>query len=61
MTDLGLFDVTPNGFVMREIAPGLAPADVVSVTEAELTFDDNLSEISGVLCAVSASRTPRAV
>ena len=47
MTDLGLFDVTASGFVMREIAPGLTPADVVSVTEAELTFDDNLSEISG--------------
>jgi 3-oxoadipate CoA-transferase beta subunit len=36
-TDLAVISVTPKGLVLEEIAPGLTPADVQNVTEAELT------------------------
>lgn len=36
MTDLALIDVTPAGLVLRETAPGVTPAEVQSLTEAEL-------------------------
>jgi 3-oxoacid CoA-transferase B subunit len=35
-TDLGLFAVTPDGFVLREYAPGWTPDDIQNVTEARL-------------------------
>ncbi len=36
MTDLALIDVTPQGLVLRETAPGISPAEVQRLTEAEL-------------------------
>lgn len=36
-TDLALIDVTPNGLVLREIAPGVSVADVQAATGAKLT------------------------
>ena len=47
MTDVGLFDVTEKGFVLREIAPGISVDEVRSITEAELTVDRQLREITG--------------
>ena len=47
MTNLGLFDVTPGGFVLREIAPGYSPEDVQAVTEAELLISPDLIQVSG--------------
>ena len=35
-TDMAVIDVTPEGFVLREIAKGLSTADVVSATDAPL-------------------------
>ena len=45
VTDLALFEVTPNGFLMREIAPGFDPEEVQSMSEAKLSIAQNLSEI----------------
>ena len=45
MTDLGLFDVTPEGFMLREIAPGFTPAEVQEVTEARLAISPDLKEV----------------
>ncbi len=38
MTDLALIDVTPQGLVLRETAPGVSPEQVQRLTEAELTL-----------------------
>ena len=45
VTNLGLFDVTPEGFVMREIAPGYTPEEVQAVTEAALVIAPDLKEL----------------
>jgi 3-oxoacid CoA-transferase B subunit len=42
VTDVGLFDVEAQGFVMREIAPGFTVDDVRAMTEAELTIAPDL-------------------
>jgi 3-oxoacid CoA-transferase B subunit len=47
MTDLGLIDVTPDGFVLREIAPGYTPEEVASLTEAPLAIDPELNIVKG--------------
>ncbi len=44
-TNLAVIDVTPEGLVLKEVAPGLTPRDVQSVTEARLVVDKNLKEI----------------
>ena len=43
-TNLGLFEVTPEGFLLREIAPGSTPEEVQSVTEARLIVPIDLPE-----------------
>jgi len=43
-TNLGLFEVTPQGFLMKEIAPGYTPEEVQAVTEAQLIISDDLRE-----------------
>ena len=45
VTNLGLFDVTPEGFLMREIAPGYTPEEVQAVTEAKLIISPELKEL----------------
>lgn len=47
MTDLGLIDVTPQGFVLREIAPGFTPEEVAALTEAPLVIDPDLRVVRG--------------
>ena len=46
-TDLGLFEPSPQGFVLREIAPGFSLADVQALTAAPLTPAPNLREFAG--------------
>ena len=36
ITDLAVIDVTPEGLVLREVAPGSTPAEVQAVTEPKL-------------------------
>ena len=45
MTDIGLFDVTSEGFVLREIAPGYNTEEIQELTEANLTISPNLKEV----------------
>ena len=43
-TDLGLFEVTPQGFKLMEYAPGWSPEDIQELTEAKLNMADDLRE-----------------
>jgi 3-oxoacid CoA-transferase B subunit len=43
-TDLGLFEVTPQGFKLLEHAPGWGPEDIQELTEAKLIIADDLRE-----------------
>ena len=43
-TDLGHFEITPQGFKLLENAPGWSPDDIQELTEAKLTVADNLKE-----------------
>lgn len=43
ITDLGVIDVTPEGLVLTEVAPGVAVEDVVAKTDAKLTVAEDLS------------------
>jgi len=45
VTDLGVIDVTNEGFVLREYAPGLTPEDVVKATDAPLRIAPDVSEL----------------
>ena len=44
-TNLGLIEVTPQGFVLKEIAPGYTPEEVREVTDAELAMAPDLKEL----------------
>ena len=43
-TDLGLFEVTPQGFKLREYAPGWTPEEIQELTEARLIIANDLRE-----------------
>ena len=43
-TDVGLFEVTPQGFKLLEHAPGWGPEDIQELTEAKLVIADDLME-----------------
>ncbi len=44
-TDMALIDVTPDGLVLREVAPGQTPAAVENATEAPLKVAGDLREM----------------
>ncbi|MBN1644319.1 MAG: hypothetical protein JW856_05840, partial [Dehalococcoidales bacterium] len=44
-TDLAVLEVTPEGLVLKEVAPGLTAADVQAVTEPKLIISPDLKEI----------------
>jgi 3-oxoacid CoA-transferase subunit B len=46
VTELAVIDVTPEGLVLREIAPGVATADVQKATEPQLRVAPDLKTIS---------------
>ncbi len=46
VTTLGLFEVTPQGFELKEIAPGYTTEDVQAQTGATLIIPDNLIEFN---------------
>lgn len=43
-TDLGLFEIGPEGFVLCEHAPGWSPEEIQAHTEAKLVIADDLKE-----------------
>jgi len=45
VTELAVIDVTPDGLVLREVAPGVTPEDVQKVTEAPLRIAPDLKTI----------------
>ena len=45
ITDLAVIEVTEEGLVLREIAPGVTPQQVQEATEAELITDEDLKEV----------------
>jgi 3-oxoacid CoA-transferase subunit B len=45
ITDLAVIDVTPEGLVLREVAPGFTPAEVQAVTEPKLRHTANVREM----------------
>ena len=44
VTDLGLFEISPAGFVLKEHAPGWNPEEIQELTEAKLIIPLNLKE-----------------
>jgi 3-oxoacid CoA-transferase subunit B len=44
-TDLAVIDITPEGMVLQEVAPGLTAEDVQSVTEPKLIISPDLQEM----------------
>ena len=44
VTDLGLFAITPQGFQLREYAPGWTPEEIQAHTEARLFIAEDLRE-----------------
>jgi 3-oxoacid CoA-transferase B subunit len=44
-TDLAVIDVAPDGFLVREMAPGLSRDELQGLTAAQLGFADDLGEI----------------
>ncbi len=45
VTDMAVIEVTPEGLVLKEAAPGLTPDDIQAVTEPELIVADDLKEV----------------
>jgi 3-oxoacid CoA-transferase B subunit len=45
VTNLGLFEITPDGFLLREIAPGIAVDQVKAQTGGKLTIPSNLPTV----------------
>src|ERR1700682_4373596 len=46
VTELAVIAVTPEGLVLREVAPGLTPANVQKLTEPKLIVAENVKTIS---------------
>lgn len=45
VTDLAVIEVTKNGLLLKEVAPGLSSSDIQSVTEPKLIISPDLKEI----------------
>ncbi|RPD50351.1 CoA transferase subunit B [Hymenobacter sediminis] len=48
VTELAVLDVTPDGFVLRERAPGVTVEQIKAATAGKLVIPDNVPEMSGV-------------
>ena len=49
ITDLAVLDVTPSGFVLREVAPGVSVDDVLSASGAPVEVPSDVREIAVAL------------
>jgi acetate CoA/acetoacetate CoA-transferase beta subunit len=45
VTDLAVIEVTENGLILKEIAPGISIEDVIKATEAKLVINDEVKTI----------------
>ena len=48
VTELGVIEVTPEGLVLREVAPGVTPQDVQKATEPKLQSSPDLKTMAAV-------------
>ena len=46
VTEMGVIEVTPDGLVLKEVAPGLTAEDVQKATEATLWVAPGLKEMA---------------
>jgi 3-oxoacid CoA-transferase subunit B len=46
ITDLAVIDVTPEGLVLREVAPGFTPEEVQEFTEPKLRYSGKVPEMA---------------
>jgi 3-oxoacid CoA-transferase subunit B len=46
VTEMAVIQVTPQGLVLEEIAPGLTPEDVQKATQPNLLISPNLKPMS---------------
>jgi 3-oxoacid CoA-transferase subunit B len=46
VTNMGVIEVTPEGLVLKEMAPGVTTKDVQDVTEPRLILSPDLREIT---------------
>jgi 3-oxoacid CoA-transferase B subunit len=46
VTDLAVIDITPEGLLLREIAPGFTPNEIQELTEPPLRYSGNVPTIS---------------
>src|SRR5690606_27869104 len=46
VTDLGVFDITPDGFLCIEYAPGVSIEEIKDKTERRLTIADDVKEMT---------------
>ncbi len=58
-TDMAVIDVTPDGLVLREFAPGLTAAAVQSITEAPLRVAPGCREMSVPAAFLAAQPTAK--
>jgi acetate CoA/acetoacetate CoA-transferase beta subunit len=45
VTELGVIEVTPNGLLLKEIAPGVTIEDILRKTEADLLISETLNAV----------------
>ena len=45
ITELGVIDITPEGLVLKEVAPGVTPEEAQQLTEPKLTLASDLKEM----------------
>jgi 3-oxoacid CoA-transferase subunit B len=46
VSDLGVFDVTPDGFVCIEYAPGVTVDEIIAKTAGKLTISPSVKEMT---------------
>jgi 3-oxoacid CoA-transferase subunit B len=46
VSDLGVFDITPEGFKLLERAPGVSVEEIVSKTEGRLVVEGTIPEMN---------------
>lgn len=46
VSDYGVFDVTPNGFLLREYAPGISIEQIQAHTDGKLTISPHVKEMT---------------
>ena len=46
VTELAVLDIGPNGFILRDTAPGVSIEEIIQATEGDLTLGEEIREMS---------------